>query len=327
MRVHGAAYAVRVHTRPIMLSILAVVLPIFALIFAGWGARRTGMLGPHATKELNRFVVYLALPALLFDIVAKARWHDLWQPGFLVAIGAGIVLVFALTLAIRWRGGHPLADASVDGLNAAYANNGFIGFPLAAAVFGSAALAPTLISVILTVCVLFAGALVLIELGLQTEPNRARMLGKVAASLARNPLLIAPAAGVVFLAFGIAVPAPAETFLKLLGGAASPCALVALGLFLAEPRVGAPPRPGMVALLVFLKLVVQPAITWAAALALGLSPFATHCAVLLAALPTGTGPFMLAEFYGREAGLTARVVLISTIVSLGTITLYLGWVG
>ena len=54
-----------------MFSVLTVVLPIFALIFAGWICRRGNILGPLAATEINRFVVYLALPALLFDIVAR----------------------------------------------------------------------------------------------------------------------------------------------------------------------------------------------------------------------------------------------------------------
>ena len=88
---------------PIMLSTLTVVLPIFALIFAGWLARRIGVLGEHATTELNRFVVYLALPALLFDIIAKARWSDIWQPAFIATFGLGVAIVFVITLAIRLR--------------------------------------------------------------------------------------------------------------------------------------------------------------------------------------------------------------------------------
>ncbi|MFT4027968.1 MAG: AEC family transporter [Novosphingobium sp.] len=60
-----------------MLSVLLIVLPIFALILAGWGARRIGVLGPHATGELNRFVVYLALPALLFDIISNAHRDEI----------------------------------------------------------------------------------------------------------------------------------------------------------------------------------------------------------------------------------------------------------
>src|SRR5262245_31604856 len=103
-----------------MLSVLTTVLPIFALIFAGWGARRIGVLGPHATGELNRFVVYLALPALLFEIIATARWAEIWRPGFVAAFGLGAAAVFAATVLARlWRA-RPLADAAVDGLNAAY---------------------------------------------------------------------------------------------------------------------------------------------------------------------------------------------------------------
>ncbi|MDG2532228.1 AEC family transporter [Sphingomonas sp. HITSZ_GF] len=307
-----------------MLSILLIVLPIFALIAAGWGARRTGMLGPHATRELNRFVVFLALPALLFDIVAKARWGAIWQPGFIAAFGLGAGIVLVLTVLLRLRGGRHLADAAVDGLNAGYANTAFIGFPLTAAVLGPAAQTPTLIASILTVCVLFGFALLLIEIGIQTERHPARMAASVARALGTNPLLVAPALGALFLAFGIPVPEPVDKFLTLLGGAASPCALVALGLFIAEKRDGGPAPVGTVALLAAMKLLLQPLVTWLLATQLfHLAPPLAAAAVLLAALPTGTGPFMVAEFYGREAGITARVVLVSTLASLLTITLYL----
>jgi malonate transporter and related proteins len=308
-----------------MLSVLTIVLPIFALILAGWGARRAGVLGPHATGEINRFVVWLALPALLFDIVANAHWHDIWQPAFVATFAGGMAVVFAGTLALRLRPSRPLADAAIDALNAAYANTGFIGFPLLLSVFGPSALAPTLIAAILTVCVLFGTALVLVEIGLQAEGDARRVAGAVLGALARNPLIVAPLAGAVCLAFGLRVPMPVESFLKLLGGAAAPCALVALGLFLAEPREGACSGGGATGLIVALKLVAQPAATWALALfVFRLPPPLTHQAVLLAALPTGTGPFMVAEFYRRKAGITARVILLSTVASLVTITLYLG---
>ncbi|MGP7795622.1 AEC family transporter [Sphingomonas sp. CLY1604] len=301
------------------------MLPIFALILAGWGARRIGVLGPHATGELNRFVVHLALPALLFDVVVKASWKEIWQPGFVAAFGIGSGSVFLLALLLRLRGSRHLADATIDGLNAAYANTGFIGFPLAAAVLGADALAPTLIATILTVCVLFAVALILIEVGMQTERHPRRLAIKVGRSLASNPLLIAPLLGGVFLAFGIAVPAPMDRFLTLLSAAASPCALVALGLFLDEKRDGANMPDGAVTLLMTLKLLVQPLATWALARhVLHVAPASTYTAVLMAALPTGTGPFMVAQFYGREAGTTSRVVFGTTIMSVLTITAYLG---
>jgi predicted permease len=310
-----------------MLSTFGVVLPVFALIFAGWLARRLGALGPQATSELNRFVVYLALPALLFDIIAHARWSDVWQPGFIIAFGLSSVLIFLLTVVLRFRRPRHLADAAIDGLNAGYANVGFIGFPLTLVALGRGAMAPTMIAMIITVCAIFALAIILIEIGLQTETHPGRLAIKVGRSLIRNPLLIGPALGALVPLSGATMPAPVETFLKLLGAAASPCALVALGLFLAEKRPASSRESGATAVLVVFKLVAQPVVAWAIAVYLGLTPLLTHAAVLLAALPTGTGPFMLAEYYGREAKITSNVVLISTIASILNVSGYLAYAG
>ncbi len=308
-----------------MFSTLLVVLPIFALIFAGWLARRLRVLGPNASSELNRFVVALALPALLFDIVAHARWAEIWQPGFIATFGLSALAVFALTVTIRLRRPLHLADAAIDGLNAGYANVGFVGFPLALVALGRDAMAPTLIATILTACVTFAIAIILIEVGLQTERRRGRLVLKVAGSLVRNPLLIAPVLGALVPLAGLAVPAPVETFFKLLGGAASPCALVALGLFLAAERDATARMAGATTLLVGFKLVLHPVVAWGLARLFDLSPPLTHTAVLLSALPTGTGPFMLAEFYDRQADVTCKVVLISTVVSVFTVSGYLAF--
>ena len=309
-----------------MVSTLAVVLPSFALILAGWLARRLDVLGPGASSELNRFVVALALPALLFDIIAHARRAEIWQPGFIAAFGLSAVLTFALTVAVRLRRPRHLADAAIDGLNAGYANVGFMGFPLALFAFGREAMAPTTIATIITVCVVFGSAIVLIEVGLKSEVRRGRLASAVAGSLVRNPLLVAPALGALVPLAGLTLPPPIDTFLKLLGGAASPCALVALGLFLAAERDAVGTATGVTALLVGFKLVLQPAAAWVlATLVFRLSPLLAHTAVLLAALPTGTGPFMLAEFYDREAAVTAKVVLVSTMVSVLTISGYLAF--
>ncbi len=310
-----------------MLSTLTVVVPVFALIAAGFLCRRGNLLGPTASSELNRFVVYLALPALLFSVTAKASWATLWQPGFAAAFGVGALIVFTLTMAVRWRGARHLADAGLDGLNAAYPNTGYMGFPLGLMAFGPASLAPVTIGAIITVCIVFAVAIVLIEIGLQAERRLAPLLLKVARSLMRNPLLIAPLVGGLWSGSGAPLPEALVRFIDLLGAAASPCALVGLGLFLAEKRASsATDRPAAI-LLTALKLVAQPLMTWLLArYVFGLPPLLTDIAVLLAALPTGTGPFMLAEYYDREAGVTARTILYSTIGSLFTLTVLL-WLG
>lgn len=307
-----------------MFSTFLVVLPIFALVLAGWLARRIGVLGPNATTELNRFVVYLALPALLFDITSHAHWSDLWQPGFIAVFGISTLLIFTVTVAARLRSPRHLADAAIDGLNAGYANTAYMGFPITLAVLGQQALAPTTIASIITVCVVFAIAIVLIEVGLQSEARALHLARKVGLSLMRNPLLVAPALGALFPASGLTVPVPVETFLKMLGGAASPCALVALGLFLAAKTEQEADVTRSTAMLVGLKLLLHPIIAWVlASMVFHLSPTLTRTVVLLAALPTGTGPFMLAEFYAREAAVTSRVILVSTMISVLTVSAYL----
>ncbi|HEY3599246.1 MAG TPA: AEC family transporter [Paraburkholderia sp.] len=306
-----------------MLSTLEILLPVFALIFAGFICRRRNLLGPTAASELNRFVVWLALPALLFDTMAHSSWHQLDQPGFIATFSIVCAAVFLLVLLARVLSGRHLADASVDAIAASYPNTGYIGFPLGILVFGKESLTPTTIATIIVACVLFAFAIVLIEVGLQTERAPHKLGLKVVRSLAKNPLIVSPLAGALFAGVHLPLPQSAETFLKLLGGAASPCALVSLGLFLAEKRPAGNARNASL-VMTGIKLIVQPACAWwLADRVFGLPAATVDMAVLLAALPTGTGPYMLAEFYRREAHVTSQTILFSTLGSLVTLSLLL----
>jgi malonate transporter and related proteins len=302
-----------------MLSILTIVAPVFALIASGFIARRIGVMGMAAVSELNRFVVYLALPALLFDVMANAKPSDLAQPEYIAAFGLACGAVFYVTVGISLLLGKPLTTASIGGLLASYANTAYMGIPVLLMMFGPASLVPVTIASILTVCVLFASGIVLIEIGGQSERRPLRLAYKVLASLVRNPLLIAPVLGALYGATGLGVPAPAEAFLKLLGGAASPLALVVIGLFLAEPRAIEKSDVGAASALAAVKLLVQPALTWGLAHTFGVPQPLAVMAILLAAMPTGTGPFMVAEFYRLPAVVTSATILFSTLGSLITL--------
>jgi malonate transporter len=305
-----------------LLTALLVVVPIFALILSGFLVGRFKFLGPTAASELNKFVVFLALPALLFQVIAEAQWSALWQPRFIAAFAGGTFAVFALILAMRvWRGRH-LAEASIEGLNAGYANAGYVGFPICQAVFGRESFPLVTVAALITVSALFAAAIVCIEIGQQREAHAHRIVIKVGRSVLSNPLILAPLLGGIWSCLHLPLPTPAQTFLTFLGSAASPCALVSLGLFLSQSRpsraVGAP----LVTLLSALKLLGQPAITALLAIPLlHLEKQAAAVAILLSALPTGTGPYMLAEFYGREPLLTSKVILWTTALSVLILTL------
>jgi predicted permease len=306
-----------------VLSSLEILLPVFGLVFAGFVCRRRGVLGSSAASELNRFVVWLALPALLFDVMAHATWEQLYQPGFVAAFALASGVVFVLILTLRILSGRQLADASVDAIAASYPNTGYVGFPLCMIVFGPASLTPTTIATILVACGLFPIAIVLIELGLQTERTPYKLGLAVVRSLARNPLIVSPIAGGLVASTHVIVPQSAETLLKLLSGAASPCALVSLGLFLAEKLPSGTAIRGSL-LLTGSKLLLHPVLTWwLAARVFALPLPLVQMAVVLAALPTGTGPFMLAEYYRREAHITSRTILLSTLGSLVSLSFLL----
>ena len=198
-----------------------------------------------------------------------------------------------------------------------------MGIPLASGLLGPTGLAAAVIASLLTVCALFALSIVFVEIDLAPAGKRAGSIGNVAWSVLKNPLVAAPIAGAAWAATDVSVPAPAATFLKLLGATASPVALVTIGMFLAQRRGKGEPRE--LALAVVLKLVAQPLLALAALAAIPLAAPWAAAALLLSALPTGTGPFMVAQLYRQEVTLSARTTLVSTVLSVVTVTMLAWW--
>ncbi len=307
-----------------MLPVLSVVVPVFALILAGFIAGKTGKLGPNASTEINRFVVWLALPAQLFNFTANSDWQTLWQPGFIIAFSAGCFAVFIALLLYRWYHTRDWAAASFTGLSGSYSNTGYMGIPLCLLALGDSGLAPAVIATLVVVCGLFALAIVFIEFGKQSHKPWYEIIGIVLSSLVKNPLLVSPVAGVVWSASGLQMIEPAQQFLSFLAAAASPCALVSIGLFLMQKSEG---KVSGVWSLTFIKLIVQPGVAWlVAGPILGLPLFWVQAAVLMSALPTGTGPFMLAQYYQADGAAISRVVLQTTLGSVVTLSMIIWWI-
>jgi len=305
-----------------MFEIANIILPVFALIFAGYALRRLNILSVAACTELNRFVVYLALPALMIDVMISSPWSTFYQPGFLLAFELAVAGIFVAVLAWRWFQTRNLAEATIECTAASYANTGYIGLPLCALTFGQENLAPAMVAAVLTVSANFAVSIVLIETSTQKDKNILRSIRNVLRSLFKNPLILAPIFAIAISLSGIQLPQGVAQSIKLLGGAASPCALVAIGLFLAlkQEKANVPLSLG----LVLLKLIVQPILTWYLVFhVFDMPPLWANSAVLLSALPTGTGPFMLAELYRRGGGIASRTILLSTFGSVVTLSVWL----
>ncbi len=301
-----------------MHAIVDSFFPLIALIGLGWLLRRRRAMGPNGARELTSFVVWLALPSLLFEAIATASLRQLWQPQFVASYTVAMIVPF---LAVLWWLPKPVGfvDRCLDGFGATYANSGFIGIPLSVLLLGKDALVPATIATLLTAVLLFAAGIVLIEIGGGTTASPWASVRKAAIAVARNPLVLATAAGAAWSASGLAMPQAPHRMLDMLAAAAGPCALVSIGALLAEP---APPGQSVsIAPVVVAKLLLQPAIC--ALLAIGVFDLPrvwATTAVLLSALPTGTGPFMLAEFYGRDVARASRIMFVTTALSLATIS-------
>ena len=307
-----------------MLPVLSVVVPVFALILAGFIAGKTGKLGPNASAEINRFVVWLALPAQLFTFTANSDWQTLWQPGFIIAFSAGCFAVYIALLLYRWYHTRDWVAASFTGLSGSYANTGYMGIPLCLLALGDSGLAPAVIATLVVVCGLFGLAIVFIEFGKQAHKPWYEIIAIVLGSLVKNPLLVAPIAGAAWSASGLQMVEPAQQFLSFLAAAASPCALVSIGLFLMQKSEG---KVSGVWSLTFIKLIVQPGVAWlVAGPILGLPLFWVQAAVLMSALPTGTGPFMLAQYYQADGSAISRIVLQTTLGSIVTLSMIIWWI-
>ncbi len=304
-----------------MISVLNVVLPVFAVILAGYGAGRMGWLGEASSEALNRFVYYCALPALFFGSLARIEPARIFDPSFLAAYTGGQLAIFAVAFAVaRLLFKNPPAEASLFAMGGIFANSGYMGVPLALVAFGADGLPPTIVSTVFMTMIFIALVTILIETDPYRRADGARIVRDASRAVFQSPLVMSALVGMLWSLTGVGLPQSVATFFDLLGAAAGPCALFAIGLFL----VGKPIRQdlGEVGAMVAIKLVVHPLVTWV----LAFHVFAVETtwamvAVVMAALPAGANCFVVAQRYGVYVQRASSGILLSTAVSVVTVSI------
>lgn len=306
-----------------MSVLLNIVFPIFAIILAGFLCGRFHLLSPDATAGINQYVYWVALPALLFKAMAVVDVGLILDPDFFGAFvgGQAIAMAFAMTAGLVLFG-NTLAESGINGMNSVYGNTGFLGIPLALAAFGERAAVPTIITVVVNSALVIAATIAIVEFSQNRGTHISVLLRNVSKAICKNPMLISPALGLTWALQSEPLPDAILRFCDLLGSSAGPCALFAIGLFL----VGKPLASGRseVLVMVFAKLVLHPILTWLLAVwVFDLKPLWIAVAVLMAAMPTGAGSFVLAQQYQINLQRTSSIILVSTIISVVTIFLLL----
>ena len=305
-----------------MLSVLLVTSPFFALVLCGFVATRRGILPLSAIAGLNSFVLYFALPCMLYRFGARTPIAQLLDPAVAgVYLASGLVLVGTVVALTRRRLGWN--DAAFGALVAAFPNTGFMGVPLLVALVGAHAAGPAILTMAVDMVVTTSLCIALSRLGLPGGAGVA--LRNALKGMAANPMPWAIALGALASWAQWTLPKPVEQTLAMLGDAASPVALFTIGAVLARSQMNAHERVAArdyvpVALA---KLIAHPLLVWLAgraAIALGvpLTEQALVVLVLLAALPSASNVSLLTERFGAHGGRVARIILVSTALAFLT---------
>ena len=303
-----------------MQAILNVAFPIFGIILAGYLAGRWRILGGEATGALNAFVSYFALPVLFFGSLARTPVRSVLDPALMTGFGIAVVATFVVGMvSTRLVSRGELAAMSLQGIAASWGNVGYMGVPLCLAAFGEQGLPPAMLTVIVTAVVSMVFGVMLIELEVAAGHGPLKTFLRAAFNVARNPLPMSIALGIVVSALDLPLPTPVEKWLDLLGAAAAPCALFAIGLFLSDKSI----RSGLAeaGLATLIKLLLQPLL---AALVLpffiDLRSVPGQVALLMAALPTAANAFVLARQFDVSVEQNTAAVLLSTAFSVITVS-------
>lgn len=308
-----------------MQIVVNVALPVFAIMLAGYLAGRFRLLGAEGSETLNTFVYWFAMPPVLFLAMARVPFDQIFDWPFLLTFILGMAVTAAVSvIAVRLFFANSFAGSTLHVLTATFPNTGYMGIPLMLAAYGSGGTLPAVITTAFGACVIIGLSILLVEFGEGAESSPGTALRDAVAAVFKGPLFLAPLAGLLWQTTGLGLPAWLVSFAELMGAAAGPSALFAMGLFL----VGKPVSSGVaeVSWMVALKLLVQPAITWLLAVYvfdLGLEGL--RGAVLMAALPTGALSFIVAQRYNVFVQRSSAAILFSTLASVVTVTAVLAW--
>ncbi len=300
----------------------AATLPFFALILCGYVAAWQGVMGEGSAKMINNFVLYFALPALLVRTLAGLPVGELLQPGFLIAWAAIGAAVFGLTALVAARVmGEGGAAAIIQAAATAHGNVGYLGIALVVSLLGDGVIALVSMAIMVDLVLIITSTIGLLEyFGNRSRPPLAA-LSSVLRALVFNPFILAIFAGLLLSLADIGIYRGIDDFLRILGTAAVPTALFAIGVSL----YGQPMRKAWlgISFLCTMKLLVHPlAMFVVTAFVLGLPRDLVAAATLLAALPTANNVFIIATRFDVRPRLVSGAILVSTAAALVTLNLW-----
>ncbi len=305
-----------------MWEIFLKTLPFFAVIGLGYGAGRARFFTEEATAYLTKFVFYFALSAMIFQFTATLQIEDVLDWTFVTAYLAATTVVYLIAAFVARARGVGLTEGAFEAQCAVIGNVGFLGIPMLALLLGEAAVAPIIL--VLSVDLIVFGSLVVILVNASGGKLSPKILGTIGIGLLKNPMIVSIMLGFAWSGFRLPMPEVGREFLTLLGAAATPGALFAIGASLASKSAE---RASVALWLSFAKLVLHPAaVAVSALLIFPVEPFAAGVMIAAAALPVAGNVFILAQHYRVAPQRVSAAILFSTTFSVVTVAAAIAWI-
>jgi len=305
-----------------MIDVFLKTLPFFLILGLGYFAAKRNFFSPEATGNLTKFVFYFALPAMIFRFAANLSLGEVFHAPTVLAYLLGTMALYLLATGVALLRGVGVEEAAVEAQSAAIGNVGFLGIPLLVLLMGPDSIAPVMV-VLTTDLIVFGSLIVIIVMAKRSGHVSLAVLAPVGIGLLKNPMVMAMVLGLAWAGLALPVPAPMEDFLTLLGAAATPGALFAIGASLA-PKTAE--RISVALWLATAKLALHPLFVAVMALwVFDVPPLSAAAIIAAAAMPTAGNVYILAQHYGIAPARVSSTILISTIASTLTLTAIIAW--
>ena len=306
-----------------MVEIFLRTLPFFVIIGLGFWAGRTRFFTPEATAYLTKFVFFFALSAMLFRFAATLPFAEIFNGQLVMGYLWGTAGVYGIASLVAFLRKLDVPTAAVEAQCAAIGNVGFLGLPMLAMLFGEAAIGPVML-VLSVDLIVFSSLIVILINGGRDGRLSLGTLRLIGLGLLKNPMIVSITAGLIWSSLRLPIPGPLNDFLTILGGAATPGALFAIGASLAGRSAE---RVQIAAWLSLCKLIIHPVLVALAVLwVFPVDAFSASVAIAAAALPVAGNVYMLAAHYGVAPQRASAAILLSTTVSILTVPAFIAWV-
>ncbi len=306
-----------------MIEIFYKTIPFFALIGLGYSAAIVKFFSAEATTYLTRFVFYFALSAMLFRFSSDLSLGELYDPEFILAYLSASIVVYLLATAVAMFKNKPSSEAAVEAQCSVIGNVGFLGIPMLAILMGAKAVG--FIMIILAVDLIVFGSLIILIIVVSKDKKLDIFLFyRLLIGLLKNPMIVSIICGLLWSASGWSLPGPVSDFIIMLGSAATPGALFAIGASLAQKSAE---KFETAAWLSFCKLILHPlAVCVAVFYVFEVELYAATVMIAAASLPVAGNIFMVADHYNVAPKRASAAIFLSTVFSIFTVSFTIAWV-